>query len=107
MVCRAEWARNVTCSVLVRGLAREVATASVTGPLPAGLHALVILPDGVREQDAVANAARHGVTVSGLALYRAGGQDHRPALVVGYATHPTTAYTGALARLTAALRERL
>jgi GntR family transcriptional regulator / MocR family aminotransferase len=87
---------------LLRALARNVPAASATG-IAAGLHALVTLPDGMSEQAAIARAARRGLTVGGLAAYRAGGQDHRPALVVGYATPPDHAYTGALARLTATL----
>jgi GntR family transcriptional regulator/MocR family aminotransferase len=88
--------------LLVRALATSVPSASVTG-IAAGLHVLVTLPDGMAEDEAVDAAARHGVTVSGLDGYRAGGQDHPPALVVGYATPPDHAYTGAVARLTAAL----
>jgi GntR family transcriptional regulator / MocR family aminotransferase len=79
-----------------------VPEATVTG-VAAGLHALVRLPDGVSEEAAIARAARHGLAVGGLAAYRAGRQAHPAALVVGYATPPNHAYTGALARLTAAL----
>jgi GntR family transcriptional regulator/MocR family aminotransferase len=89
---------------LLRALAREVPEARVTG-VAAGLHALVRLPDGVSEEAVVAGAARRGLAVGALAPYRAGGdQDHAPALVVGYATPPDHAYSGALARLTAALK---
>ena len=88
--------------LLVRTLARNVPAVAVTG-IAAGLHALVTLPDGVSEEEVGVRAARHGLVVGRLAEYRAGGQDHPPALVVGYATPPEHAYTGALARLVAAL----
>ena len=87
---------------LLQALARDVPGARVTG-VAAGLHALVRLPDGVSEEPAVDRAARHGLALGGLAPYRVGGQDHPPALVVGYATPPDHAYTGALARLAAVL----
>jgi GntR family transcriptional regulator / MocR family aminotransferase len=51
----------------------------------------------------VARAAEHGLAVEGLDAYRAAEQQHGPALVVGYATPPEHAFTGALARLTAVL----
>jgi GntR family transcriptional regulator/MocR family aminotransferase len=88
--------------LLVRAVTGAVPGAAVTG-IAAGLHALVALPKGVREDEATAAAARHGVTVTGLSGYRAGGQDHRPALVVGYGTPADHAFTAAVARLTAAL----
>jgi GntR family transcriptional regulator/MocR family aminotransferase len=88
---------------LMRALARDAPTVFVTG-VAAGLHALVALPAGLSEADVTAGAARHGLTVGGLAGYRTGPQEHPPALVVGYGTPPDHAYTGALARLTAALR---
>jgi GntR family transcriptional regulator/MocR family aminotransferase len=87
---------------LLRALGRTVPAAAATG-VAAGLHALVTLPDGMSEEAALARAARRGLAIGGLGAYRAGGQDHPPAVVVGYATPPDHAYTGALARLTAAL----
>src|SRR3954468_14293705 len=74
------------------------------------------------EQEATWAAARHGDAVGGLGAYRAGDPapyrppeltrsgarslEHPAALVVGYATPPEHAYTGALARLTATLTAR-
>jgi GntR family transcriptional regulator / MocR family aminotransferase len=52
----------------------------------------------------VIRAGEHGLAVDGLDGYRHGGPEHAAALVVGYATPPDHAYTGALARLTATLR---
>ena len=88
---------------LVAALAGEVPAARVTG-IAAGLHALVELPAGRAEDEMVAAAARHGLAVEGLAGYAAAGRDRPPALVLGYATPPDHAFTGAVARLCAALR---
>jgi GntR family transcriptional regulator/MocR family aminotransferase len=94
---------------LVAALAQAAPLARVTG-IAAGLHAVVELAPGRREADAVASAQRHGVVVSGLSQFYAGAVDagagQRPAaLVVGYATPPSHAYTTAIARLAAALAE--
>jgi GntR family transcriptional regulator/MocR family aminotransferase len=75
---------------------------TVTG-IAAGLHALVEVPG---EAAVVAEAARAGLAVEGLAEYRRGGRDHGPALVVGYATPPDHAYTASVARLAAVLARR-
>jgi GntR family transcriptional regulator / MocR family aminotransferase len=91
---------------LVGALAREVPRVSVTG-IAAGLHVLVRLPAGAAEQDVVVRAAARGLAVQGLAASRAGEQDLGPALVVGYATPPAHAYSTAVARLCAVLREAL
>jgi GntR family transcriptional regulator/MocR family aminotransferase len=84
---------------LAHALHRRVPAARITG-IAAGLHALVTLPDGVAEAAAVIRAGEHGLAVEGLGGYRHGGPEHAAALVVGYATPPDHAYTGALARLT-------
>jgi GntR family transcriptional regulator/MocR family aminotransferase len=70
--------------------------------LPAGLHAVVDLPDGRTEEQAVAEAQRRGLAVQGLAEF-ALAPGHAPALVVGYATPPAHAFTSAVARLVATL----
>jgi GntR family transcriptional regulator / MocR family aminotransferase len=90
---------------LLRGaLARQVPEVRVTG-IAAGLHAVVALPAGVTEQDVAASAAGRGLAVQGLASFRAGEQDVGPALVVGYAKPPPHAFSAAVARLCAALRD--
>jgi GntR family transcriptional regulator/MocR family aminotransferase len=89
---------------LVEALARAAPQVTVTG-IAAGLHALAELPAGQDEDEVVARAAEHGLLVSGLGTYAAGRPD-RAALVVGYATPPPHAFTGALARLTAVLATR-
>ena len=94
----------------VRAAAPQV---RVTG-IAAGLHALLRLPPGQQEDALVARAARHGLAVEGLSVYRLGGDGARadgggaglvtgPALVVGYATPPGHAYSTAVARLCAVL----
>jgi GntR family transcriptional regulator/MocR family aminotransferase len=89
---------------LLAALAREVPHARVTG-IAAGLHALVTLPGGVPEADVEVRAARHDLAVEGLGTYAAPGSTHPPALVIGYATPPAHAYSGAVARLLATLGE--
>ena len=88
---------------------RLVAALAPTGlrvhGLPAGLHAVIDLPAGRTEEEAVAEARRRGLAVQGLDEFRGGGDARPPALVVGYGTPPDHAFTGALARLCAALRE--
>jgi GntR family transcriptional regulator / MocR family aminotransferase len=87
-------------------LRQQVPGVSVTG-ISAGLNALVRLPAGQTEDGAIASAVQHGVAVSGLGSYHAGGDDQRgqppQALVVGYGRPPEHAFTTALARLGAAL----
>jgi GntR family transcriptional regulator / MocR family aminotransferase len=87
---------------LVSELARRVPAVHVGG-IAAGLHALVMLPPDVREQDVVAEAARRGLALSGLSDYSSGIQPHDPAVLVGYAKPPGHAYSTALARLCATL----
>ena len=90
---------------LVEALARAAPHVTVTG-IAAGLHALAELPPGQDEDEVVARAAGHGLLVEGLRSYSATGAPGRAALVVGYATPPQHAFTGALARLTAVLAAR-
>jgi GntR family transcriptional regulator/MocR family aminotransferase len=87
----------------------QVPRVTVTG-ISAGLHALVRLPDGCTEEEAVAQGARHGLALEGLggfcATPRAGGAGSgagQQALVVGFGRPPEHAYTAALARLCAVL----
>jgi GntR family transcriptional regulator / MocR family aminotransferase len=101
---------------LVAALGQAAPLARVTG-IAAGLHAVVELPPGREEADAITSAERHGVGVSGLSQFAAAsgasaaggsagaGAGQPPALVVGYATPPPHAYTTAIARLGAALAE--
>jgi len=87
----------------VAALARDVPAARVTG-IAAGLQALVELPAGRAEDEVVAEAARHGLALDGLAAYAGPGESHQPALVVGFGTPPDHAFTGAVARLCAVPR---
>ena len=91
---------------LVSELRRQAPGAAVAG-IAAGLHVLVRLPAGVSEEDVVASATARGLALDGLASFRAGGPQLGPALVVGYATPPGHAFSSAVARLCAALRDAL
>jgi GntR family transcriptional regulator/MocR family aminotransferase len=103
--------RHVRRSRLAYRQRRDRLTAAIDATglrvhgLPAGLHAVVDLPVGRTEDEAVASARRRGLAVQGLAAFaRSSPGDRPPALVVGYATPPAHAFTTALARLTATLR---
>jgi GntR family transcriptional regulator/MocR family aminotransferase len=94
---------------LVAALRGAAPRVRVTG-IAAGLHVLCELPPGpdaaaAAEQDVVARAAARGLAVAPLAPYRVTGQHVRPALIVGYGTPPEHAFSGAVARLCAVLRE--
>jgi GntR family transcriptional regulator/MocR family aminotransferase len=89
---------------LVATLRRRAPRVRISG-IAAGLHALLELPGGVREEDVVAHAAARGLSLQGLGNYAHGPHTHAPALVVGYAKPPEHAFTGAVARLAAVLRD--
>jgi GntR family transcriptional regulator / MocR family aminotransferase len=89
---------------LVAELGRRAPQVRVTG-IAAGLHALVVLPPGADEQAVVAEGARRGLALQGLAEFSAGAQPHDPAVIVGYATPPGHLFTTAVARLCAVLAE--
>ncbi len=89
---------------LLATIARHAPGCRAEG-ISAGLHALVRLPEGVTEQETVAAAAARGLGLEGLGAYQAGTEQQPPALVVGYATPPDHAFSTALARLRATLRE--
>ena len=89
---------------LVAALRRHAPRVRISG-IAAGLHALVELPDGLPEEAVVARAAERGLSLQGLGEYAHGAHTHPPALVVGYAKPPEHAFTGAVARLAALLRD--
>jgi GntR family transcriptional regulator / MocR family aminotransferase len=89
---------------LVATLRRQAPRVRISG-IAAGLHALLELPVGVREQDVVAHAAERGPYLQGLGDYAHGAHTQPPALVVGYGKPPEHAFTSAVARLAAVLRE--
>jgi GntR family transcriptional regulator/MocR family aminotransferase len=89
---------------LVAALARAVPDGRVTG-VAAGLHALLFLPAGMREADVVSSAARRGLALDGMGGFGPPGVAHPEALVLGYATPPAHAFTMAVGRLCAALRD--
>ena len=99
---------------MIAALRRAAPGVRVTG-IAAGLHALLELPPGLAEDEAVARAGRRGLALQGLGAFYRGGAEHSPderpgyerapALVAGYAKPPAHAFTTALARLCAALAE--
>jgi GntR family transcriptional regulator/MocR family aminotransferase len=103
-VRRARLAYRQRRDRLVSALAREVPGVEVTG-IAAGLHVLVRLRPGQSEEDVTARAAQRGLALQGLASFRAGEEQLGPALIVGYATPPGHAFSAAVARLCAVLRE--
>ena len=100
--------RHVRRSRLAYRRRRDRLVAALTGlrvhGLPAGLHAVVDLPHGRTEEEAVADARRRGLAIEGLAAFALTPDDRPPALVVGYASPPAHAFTTAVARLVATLR---
>jgi GntR family transcriptional regulator / MocR family aminotransferase len=89
---------------LIAALARAVPDARLTG-MAAGLHAVLSLPPGLRAGDVIAAAARRGLALDGMSGFLAEGAAHPEALVLGYGTPPAHAFTTAVTRLCAALRE--
>jgi GntR family transcriptional regulator / MocR family aminotransferase len=80
---------------LVAALTEHVPAARVSG-VAAGLHALVELPPGRSESAVAAAAARRGLELQGLEEYSTGAATHPPALVLGYATPPDSAFANAV-----------
>ncbi|SHK91308.1 GntR family transcriptional regulator / MocR family aminotransferase [Nocardiopsis flavescens] len=89
---------------------RDAAVAAVREHLPgrpilgvaAGLHLLVLLPEGVDDREAVARAEHAGVAVQPLSRHRTA--PGPPGLVIAYAGHGPARLRGAIARLGAAVR---
>jgi GntR family transcriptional regulator/MocR family aminotransferase len=79
-------------------LVDSLGTSRVEG-ISAGLHALVDLPAGMTEAEAVATAGARGLALEGLDAYRTGQATRAPAVVVGYATPPDHAYRAAVTLL--------
>ena len=86
-------------SALLAAVAEHLPEAEVAG-VAAGLHALVLFPDGVNEEELLRAAAAAGVALQGLGALRVASAGP-PGLVLGYAhlTEP------AIARAVAALGE--
>jgi GntR family transcriptional regulator / MocR family aminotransferase len=96
---------------LVAALQGQAPQIHVTG-IAAGLHALLELPPGYREEDIIECAAQRGLALEGLrvsgctSVYTDSRTEERPdALVIGYGTPPGHAYNAAIALLTAVLME--
>ena len=95
---------------LAAAVRQHVPQVRVTG-VAAGLHVLLELPAGADEDEVVDRAAaRHDLALDGLRHYgpqpsSATPGPSRAALVIGYATPPEHAFTGAVARLMAVLTD--
>lgn len=90
---------------LVAALAAHAPRVRVSG-IAAGLHAVVELPPGApSEAEVVRRAARLGLGLTGTAFYGSVRPDAGAALVVGFGSPPEHAFSGALERLCAVLRE--
>jgi GntR family transcriptional regulator/MocR family aminotransferase len=87
---------------LVRALARVLPGARLTG-VAAGMHAVLQLPPGAREDDVIAAAAGRGLALDGMRNFRPPAVAHPEALVLGYGTPPAHAFTTAVTRLCAIL----
>lgn len=86
-------------------MAAGVPDARVRG-LPAGLHCLLELPDGVAESDVSAAAAARGLRVDGLGTYaadRSAPADRRASMVVGFGAPPEHRFEEALAEVVRAV----
>ncbi len=75
---------------LAEALACEIPCARLQG-IPAGLHALVHLPDGVDEVGLIARALQRGINVQGLAGARFDPGQGPPGLILGYANQSPAA----------------
>lgn len=91
---------------LVSALAEYLPAARVRG-IAAGLHAVVELPPGSREDAVVAAAAARDVRVYPMGEYGTGGQPAVPALVLGYAALSEPAIRAGIAVLSDAVTATL
>jgi GntR family transcriptional regulator / MocR family aminotransferase len=91
-------------AALLAAVAEHLPEAEVTG-VAAGLHALVLLPDGVDEEALLARAGAAGVAVQGLGALRVASHG-RPGLVLGYAHLSPPAIARAVAALGAVVQGR-
>ena len=91
-------------AALLVALQRELPALPVTG-IAAGMHAVLLLPPGVRGADAAATAGELGVAVSALSRYRASAASPTPeALVLGYGNLGDAVVDEAVTRLARGIR---
>lgn len=89
---------------VVEAVRTHLPEAEVTG-VAAGLHVLVLLPEGVDDVSAAERAAEAGVLVQPLSWHRHHpGAGQRPGLVIGYAAQPPDRLREAVARMAVAMR---
>ncbi|MBG6092735.1 PLP-dependent aminotransferase family protein [Actinomadura viridis] len=87
---------------LLAGLAEHLPGCEPVGAA-AGLHLVIWLPEGLREEDVVAAAAGRGVRVTGVAPYRLNGHG-RQGLILGYSDLNEGAIAEGVRALAAAMR---
>lgn len=87
---------------LLAELERHLPGFEPTG-IAAGLHLVVWLPDGLREEDLIAVAGNHGVRVVGVTGYRL--SEGRQGLILGYAHLSETQISDGVRALAAAVNE--
>jgi GntR family transcriptional regulator/MocR family aminotransferase len=90
---------------LVEALARYAPNVAVTG-LAAGCHAVLRLPAGVTEEDAVAGCAASSVAVYGMSRYRSDRRTEPAELVLGFGNVKGSAIVDAMRRVGPILRGR-
>ena len=90
---------------LVEALARYAPDVAVTG-LAAGCHAVLRLPAGVTEEDAVAGCAARSVAVYGMSRYRSDRGTEPPELVLGFGNVKESAIVESMRRVGPVLRGR-
>jgi GntR family transcriptional regulator/MocR family aminotransferase len=100
---RARAANASKRRVLLGALERELPGARVLG-VAAGLHAVVLLPEGAGEDAVVAAAAERDVAVPGLAQLYVRATPPGPGLVLGYAALSERAIAEGVRRLGEAVR---
>jgi len=83
---------------LLAALGRHLPQARVEG-VAAGLHAVVLLPEGTDENALVAAANARGIEVHGLGLQRFEPDSGPPGLILGYAAMPEPAIAAAVVEL--------
>lgn len=91
--------------VLVASIERELGDSVRIAGDRAGMHLVVLLPPGARDQDIAERAARRGISVIPLSsCYRVPRSRSRPGLVLGYGATRTADIADAVRRLRAVLR---
>ena len=94
--CRHEYRRRR--DALAAAVATELPELRLDG-VAAGLHAILLLPDGTDDEALAARARGRGIGVRSLASYCLGAGPAQPGLVLGYSQIPTTSIAPAIQAL--------